>query len=171
MLSAPSIQRKRLSIASSGGAAFGTFVPAGSGSSEKRAQPAMPADESYQGGPYKGALTPPPAAFPVAWGILYALMGAGAARVAAEPPSNERAAALRTFYFQLGANFLWSILFFNLRAYGAAFLLIVLLWALIVWMTLSLARLDRIAAVLQIPYLLWVLFAGYLNMGVWFLNR
>ena len=119
----------------------------------------------------KPALTPPPAAFPIAWGILYALMGAGAARIAMGPPSEERTAALRTFYFQLGANFLWSILFFNLRAYGAAFLLLAILWALIVWMTLSFARLDRIAGALQIPYLLWVLFAGYLNLGVWLLNR
>lgn len=118
----------------------------------------------------KPALTPPPAAFPIAWGILYALMGAGAARIAMEPPSEARTAALRTFYIQLGANFLWSILFFNFRAYGAAFVLLTALWALIVWMALSFARLDRTAALLQIPYLLWVFFAGYLNLGVWTLN-
>lgn len=119
----------------------------------------------------KPALTPPTAVFPIAWGILYALMGAGAARAETEPPSPERTAALRTFGLQLGVNFLWSILFFNFQAYGAAFLLLVLLWVLIVLMTLSFARLDKTAALLQLPYLLWVLFAGYLNMGVWALNR
>lgn len=118
----------------------------------------------------KPALTPPAAVFPVAWGILYALMGAGAARVAMGPPGEGRSAALRTFWLQLGANFLWSILFFNLRAYGAAFLLQAVLWGLIVWMTLLFAEEDRTAALLQIPYLLWVLFAGYLNLGVWKLN-
>ena len=118
----------------------------------------------------KPALTPPPAVFPIAWGMLYALMGAGAARIAMEPPSEARTAALRTFYLQLGANFLWSILFFNFRAYGATFVLLTALWALIVWMALSFARLDRTAALLQIPYLLWVFFAGYLNLGVWTLN-
>ena len=118
----------------------------------------------------KPALTPPGAVFPIAWGILYALMGAGAARVAMEPPSEERTAALRTFYLQLGANFLWSIVFFDLRSYGAAFLLLTVLWGLIVWMTLLFLRLDRAAGLLQIPYLLWVLFAGYLNLGVWLLN-
>ena len=99
----------------------------------------------------KPALTPPAAVFPVAWAILYALMGAGAARVAMGPPGAERSAALRTFYWQLGANFLWSILFFNLRAYGAAFLLLAVLWGLIVWMTMLFARQDKTAALLQIP--------------------
>ena len=119
----------------------------------------------------KPPLTPPALAFPIAWGLLYALMGAGAARISMEPSSEERTAALRTFYLQLGANFLWSILFFNLRAYGAAFLLLAALWALIVWMTLLFFAQDRPAGAMQIPYLLWVLFAGYLNLGVWLLNR
>ena len=119
----------------------------------------------------KPALTPPPAAFPIAWGLLYALMGAGAARISMEPPSEERGAALRTFYLQLGANFRWSILFFNLRAYGAAFVLLSALWALIVWMTALFFRQDRPAGAMQLPYVLWVLFAGYLNLGVWLMNR
>ena len=119
----------------------------------------------------KPLLTPPSLVFPIAWGLLYALMGAGAARISAEPLSEERTAALRTFYLQLGANFLWSILFFNFRAYGAAFLLLAVLWALIAWMTLLFFGQDRPAGVMQIPYLLWVLFAGYLNLGVWLMNR
>ena len=119
----------------------------------------------------KPALTPPAAVFPIAWGLIYALMGAGAARIDMEPLSEDRTAALRTFYLQLAANFLWSILFFNLRAYGAAFILLTALWALIVWMTVLFFRQDRPAGAMQTPYVLWVLFAGYLNLGVWLLNR
>ena len=66
---------------------------------------------------------------------------------------------------------LWSVLFFNLETYGFAFVWLVLLWALIVAMTLRFRELDRTAANLQIPYLIWVLFAGYLNYGVWMLNK
>ena len=63
------------------------------------------------------------------------------------------------------------MLFFNLETYGFAFVWLVLLWALIVAMTLRFRELDRTAANLQIPYLIWVLFAGYLNYGVWMLNK
>ena len=119
----------------------------------------------------KPPLSPPPVVFVVVWIALYALMGVSAARIASRPPSQERGTALRLYLLQLGVNFLWSILFFNLRAYRFAFFWLVLLWALIVRMALSFRELDRIAAHLQLPYLLWVLFAGYLNYGVWMLNR
>ena len=119
----------------------------------------------------KPALNPPPAAFPIAWAALYALMGVGAGRVAALPDSPARTQALRAFYAQLAVNFVWSLVFFNLRAYGPAFAVLAALFALIVWMILSFGSVDRTAALLQIPYLLWVLFAGYLNYGVWMLNE
>ena len=119
----------------------------------------------------KPALTPPAAVFPAVWAVLYALMGVGAGLVAVSPAGAGRTAALRSFCVQLGVNFLWSLVFFNLRAYGPAFLTLTVLWGLIVWMTLTFRGLDRTAALLQIPYLLWVFFAGYLNFGVWMLNR
>ena len=72
---------------------------------------------------------------------------------------------------QLAFNFFWSILFFNLRSYGAALVWLATLWALIGWMILTFRRSDPAAALLQVPYLLWVSFAGYLNWGVWMLNR
>ena len=72
---------------------------------------------------------------------------------------------------QLGVNFLWPLIFFNLQAFGPAFLWLVLLWVLIVRMLLSFREIDRTAAALLLPYLLWVGFAGYLNLGVWLLNR
>ena len=119
----------------------------------------------------KPALSPPPLAFPIAWGILYALMGIGMARVCLTPDRARRVGSTALFLVQLFFNFFWSILFFNARAYGCAFLWLAVLWVLILWMTLSFSELDRPAARLQIPYLLWVLFAGYLNYGVWILNR
>ena len=66
---------------------------------------------------------------------------------------------------------MWSILFFNLQAFGVAFFWLILLWVLIFIMTLAFYRVDRPAAWMQIPYLLWVAFAGYLNCAVWMLNR
>jgi tryptophan-rich sensory protein len=119
----------------------------------------------------KPALSPPPLVFPIVWAILYALMGIGVTRVYLSRPSKPRTEAIRLYLIQLGFNFLWSIIYFNLQAYGFAFLWLVILWGLIVWMTLTFYEVDHLAAYLQIPYLLWVLFAGYLNYGVWMLNR
>ena len=119
----------------------------------------------------KPPLSPPALVFPIAWAILYALMGIGAARVYLTPASGVRTRGLRLFLIQLAFNFLWSILFFNFQAFGLAFIWLVILWALILMMTFTFRKTDRLAALLQIPYLLWVLFAGYLNFGVWLLNR
>ena len=119
----------------------------------------------------KPPLSPPAILFPIVWTILYALMGIGAARVYLTPASAARGKGLNLFTVQLSFNFLWSIIFFNFQAFGFAFLWLAVLWALILMMTFSFAQADRLAALLQIPYLVWVLFAGYLNSGVWLLNR
>lgn len=119
----------------------------------------------------KSPLTPPDAVFPLVWSALFALMGVGAARVWLSPPSPARTQGLNFFGLQLAVNFVWSLLFFNLQAFGFSFLWLVLLWLLILRMTLSFRRADRLAALLQIPYLLWVAFAGYLNLTTWLLNR
>lgn len=125
----------------------------------------------YEQTALKPALSPPGWLFPVVWTLLYLLMGVGAARIALKAEGPDRTNALRVFFAQLAVNFIWPLLFFNASAYGAAFVCLVVLWALIVWMTLSFRELDRPAALLQIPYLLWVAFAGYLNFGVWLLNH
>lgn len=118
----------------------------------------------------KPALAPPAILFPIVWGILYALMGIGAARVSLSAPSKVRSMGLNLFVAQLIVNFFWSLIFFNLRTYGLALLWLGLLWVLILWMSFAFRRSDRWAAWLQIPYLLWVSFAGYLNWGVWVKN-
>lgn len=119
----------------------------------------------------KPTLTPPSIVFPIVWTILYALMGIGAARIWLSPPSEERSKSLIFFSLQLAVNFLWSLFFFNLQAFGFSFLWLIILWFLILLMVLSYKEVDKIAAWLQIPYLIWVTFAGYLNYMVWMLNR
>ena len=119
----------------------------------------------------KPPLSPPAIVFPIAWALLYALMAVGAARVYLAKPTAARSRSLRLYFVQLAFNFLWSIIFFNLQAFGVAFVWLAALWALILMMLLAFRRVDSLASALQYPYLLWVLFAGYLNLGVWMLNR
>jgi tryptophan-rich sensory protein len=118
----------------------------------------------------KPALSPPSWVFPVVWGILFALMGIGAARVSQTPISRERSLGLNLWIGQLIVNFFWSLIFFNLRAYGFALAWLGLLWVLVLWMIFAFRSTDRLAAWLQVPYLLWISFAAYLNWGTWVLN-
>ena len=115
-------------------------------------------------------LSPPGWVFPVVWTILFALMGIGAARIYLAPPSKQRSRGLNLFIAQLVVNFFWSPIFFNLQAFGFAFFWLLLLWGLVVWMILTFHRVYPLAAKLQVPYLLWLTFAAYLNAGVWYLN-
>ena len=116
-------------------------------------------------------LSPPGWVFPVVWTLLYALMGTGAARIYLAPPSKARSLGLNLFIVQLVVNFFWSPIFFNLQIFGLAFFWLLLLWGLVLWMILAFRKVDPLAAKLQIPYLLWLTFAAYLNLGVWYLNR
>lgn len=117
----------------------------------------------------KSSLTPPGWAFPIAWTVLYLLMGIGMALVEARG-GPERSRALTLFGIQLALNFGWSLLFFNSGAYLSALLCLIVLWVMILAMAGSFASVSRLAAGLQIPYLLWVPFAGCLNAAVWVLN-
>ncbi len=116
-------------------------------------------------------LSPPAIVFPIVWTILYALMGISAARIYLAPPSKERDRGLNLYVAQLVVNFFWSLIFFNAQAYGFAVFWLLLLWGLVLWMILTFRKVDPLAAYLQIPYLLWLTFAAYLNAGVWYLNR
>lgn len=116
-------------------------------------------------------LSPPAILFPIVWTILYALMGISAARISLAPESKERSQALNLFVAQLIVNFFWSPIFFNVQAFGFALLWLLLLWVLVLLMILKFRKIDPLAAVLQIPYLIWLTFAAYLNAGVWLLNR
>ena len=126
--------------------------------------------EQYNLTAIKPALTPPAWLFPVAWTILYTLMGISATMVWLSPRGKERSRGLNLYALQLVVNFFWSLIFFNAEAYGFAAIWLVVLWVLVLMMIVEFAKTDRIAAVLQIPYLLWLTFAGYLNIAVWLLN-
>ena len=115
-------------------------------------------------------LSPPAIVFPIVWAVLYALMGVSAARIWMAPPSGDRRLGLPLFAGQLAFNFFWSIIFFDLQWFGFALVWLVALWALIAAMVLVFYRVELLAARLQLPYLVWVAFAGYLNAGVWLLN-
>ena len=115
-------------------------------------------------------LSPPAILFPIVWTVLYALMGISAARISIAPDSPAKDRSLNLFVAQLIVNFFWSPIFFNTGAYGFAFLWLLLLIVLVAWMILTFRKVDPLAAWLQVPYLLWLLFAAYLNYGVWQLN-
>ena len=115
--------------------------------------------------------SPPPVVFPIVWSILYTLMGVGAARIWLSEDSVMRSRGLNIFIAQLVVNFFWSLIFFNLQAFGFAFIWLLLLWGLVAWMIAVYSKADPLAAWLQVPYLLWITFAAFLNAAVWFLNR
>ncbi|MDO5560173.1 MAG: TspO/MBR family protein [Oscillospiraceae bacterium] len=114
-------------------------------------------------------LTPPAAVFPVVWTILFFLMGISSFIVSGSR-SEYKNKALIIFFVQLIINFTWSPLFFIAQMYFAAFICIVLLWIAIIAMIYYFYKVNPVAAFLQIPYLLWVTFAGYLNFMIYRLN-
>ncbi len=120
----------------------------------------------------KPPLSPPGWIFPVVWTVLYILMGISSYLIyTADAPEEEISEALGIYGYQLFVNFWWSIFFFNLRWYLFSFIWLLLLWGLILLMLLRFYCISKPAAYLNIPYLMWVTFAGYLNVGIWWLNR
>jgi len=117
-------------------------------------------------------LAPPSAVFPVVWGILYALMGVSAYLVWNEPGdlSSLRSRALALYAVQLAVNFSWSIIFFRFGLLTAAAVTAVILAALVCLMVCSFSKVKRTAALLNVPYLLWSIFAAYLAIGTAVLN-
>ena len=118
------------------------------------------------------SLAPPAILFPIVWTILYTLMGIGAALVwnKKDEQPKEVQDALIVYAVNLFMNFFWSIIFFNMRAFLFSFIWLVLLWVVILIMILKFRKVSPVAAYLQIPYLLWVTFAGYLNLAIFLLN-
>lgn len=115
-------------------------------------------------------LSPPSWLFPVVWSILYVLMGIGSYLVLINGNEDKGRIALTVYGIQLFFNFFWSIIFFNLQAYLLAFIWLVILWLLIIVNIFLFYKISKPAGILLIPYLLWVTFAGYLNLAIYFLN-
>ena len=116
----------------------------------------------------KPALSPPAWLFPVAWTILYVLMGISSYLVLVN--EKNRGPALTVYGIQLFFNFVWPIIFFNMEAYLLAFIWLAAMWILIIVTTIQFKKVSKAAALLLIPYILWVAFAGYLNFGIYLLN-
>ena len=117
-------------------------------------------------------LSPPGKLFPIVWSILYFLMGVSLYIIwNSRARSDEKRSAFIFFALQLFMNFIWSPIFFSMQQYLLGFVVLVILWIFIIAMIISFKRISPIAAYLQIPYLLWVTFAGYLNLGIYILNR
>lgn len=117
-------------------------------------------------------LSPPGWIFPVMWTILYILMGVSLYIVAESKTSNnEKSSAYRAFAMQLALNFIWSPIFFSLQNFLLAFTVLLAMWVAVLIMLVRFYKINKIAGLLQIPYLLWITFAGYLNLGIYLLNR
>lgn len=146
---------------------------------------AMSAMEEY-GALKQPPLAPPSWLFPVVWTILFVLMGVSATRiyiigrqdrsggtVRCGDDSNiggQAACALRIYLVQLILNMLWTPLFFTLNLRLAAFVLLVMLLITVIVMTCRFFKLDKVSGILMLPYIAWLLFAGYLNLGTYILN-
>ena len=116
-------------------------------------------------------LSPPGWLFPVVWTLLYLAMGYASWRVyTRENDAAQRRLALIFYGLQLFCNFLWPIIFFRFEAFLGAFVVLIILWILIVLTMWQFYKSDERSGDLLIPYLLWVTFAGYLNLGVYLLN-
>ena len=120
-------------------------------------------------------LSPPAWLFPVAWTGLYLLMGLGSYRLYRHAPANTtetkaRRMALAIYGIQLAINFSWSLVFFGVGAHWMAFGLLMTMWAMIIALVVLSSKLDRIAAWLFVPYLVWTTFAAYLNVMIAILN-
>ena len=115
--------------------------------------------------------SPPGWVFPIAWGILYALMGIAAFLIADSGAPNVRKRKALIFYIaQLTVNFLWSIVFFRFQLLWGSVAVILLLDVLVILTMIKFYRLRKTAMYFLIPYLLWILFATYLNIGTALLN-
>ena len=112
---------------------------------------------------------PPGWLFPVAWVILYALMGISAYLIA-RTETQQGSAALKLYWAQLAVNFLWSPVFFRFKSLGGAAAVIVVLLLMVIAMTVWFWRIRRTAGLLNLPYVLWTAYATYLTIGILLLN-
>lgn len=117
----------------------------------------------------KPFLSPPSIVFPIVWTILYILMGVSYGILKSNSLVDSETSFI--YYLQLFVNALWSIFFFVFKWRLFAFLWILLLIILVIAMIIRFYGKNKLSGLLQIPYLLWILFATYLNFFIYLLNR
>ena len=118
-------------------------------------------------------LSPPSWLFPIAWTILYILMGLSSYFIYENKNVylyEEREKSLLFYGVQLVFNFLWSIIFFNMKQYVFAFIWLLVLLILVILLMINAKKVSKTSFYLLIPYLLWIIFAGYLNIMIAILN-
>ncbi len=112
----------------------------------------------------KPPLSPPGIVFPIVWTILYLLLGYSSYRIREDKDS------LKVFYINLAINGIWTLVFFNLQNYLQGFILIIIMIILEIVILVRIRKIDNLAFKLNIPYLLWLIYAAYLSLGVYILN-
>ncbi len=116
--------------------------------------------------------SPPAIVFPIVWSVLYILMGISLYLIWNNGDDYaDKTMSYALFGFQLFLNFIWSPVFFSANQYLLAFIILVVLWITVLFMITSFYKISKPAALLQIPYLIWLTIAGYLNIGIYLLNR
>ena len=118
----------------------------------------------------KPSFSPPAAVFPIAWSSLYTIMGIADYRAGMKVEKRNRSETLVPYDIQLGLNFLWSFLFFKWELRGTALLEMTILLGTIALTAYEFNKVDRMAGVLMVPYIGWVIFALCLNYSVWKMN-
>lgn len=120
----------------------------------------------------KPSIAPPAILFPIAWSVLYVLMGVSSGMICSSPALNiKKQSAMLSYGASLFFNFFWSIIFFNMRQFLFAFIWLLVMLFFIIRTIMKYYRIKPLAAYLQIPYAVWVAFAGYLNLQIWLLNK
>lgn len=117
----------------------------------------------------KPEFAPPSIVFPIVWTILYILMGVSYGILKSKDLVDEKIS--RIYYLQLFVNAMWSIIFFTFKLRLTAFIWILILDVLVIIMIYRFYNKNKVSGLLQIPYLIWILFATYLNLSVYLLNR
>lgn len=120
-------------------------------------------------------LAPPAWLFPIAWTILYILMGLGSYYLLLAPAESiekkrAKCIAMIVYFIQLCFNFVWSLIFFDAKQYTFAFVWLMILWVMIILMIWKTSKVCWKAMLMFIPYLLWCTFAAYLNLMIAILN-
>lgn len=119
----------------------------------------------------KPPLSPPAWAFPVAWTILYIMMGLASYCVfVSESGFGNKTLALLLYCVQLGMNFMWSIIFFNANEYLLAFAWLIVMWCIVIFCAVRFWNISRMATYLFVPYIAWLTFAAYLNLGTYIIS-
>ena len=116
----------------------------------------------------KPSFAPPGFIFPIVWTILYILMGISSYLILTDKNKNDK--AIKIYIIQLVINIIWPILFFGLKWYFVSFAWLLLLIYAVLQMILEFYPINKAASLLQLPYLLWIIFAGILNLWIYFLN-